>query len=61
MAFSWLRDYMQKGGLVLSVYKCPSCGGQVKIPDKGNSAKCEHCGANVLVTDVFEKVKQFIE
>jgi DNA-directed RNA polymerase subunit RPC12/RpoP len=60
MDFSWLREYMEKGGLVLNTIKCPTCGAPVKIPEGGGSVKCDHCNSSILVEDVFRKVKELI-
>jgi len=58
--FSFLRTYMEKGGLSLQVLKCPECGGPIKIPQSGNNTVCQHCGNNVYAQDIFEKVKALI-
>jgi hypothetical protein len=58
--FSTLREYMQKGGLVLQKTKCPECGGPIAIPTAGNQTICEHCGSTVLAQDIFEKLKDLI-
>jgi len=60
MDFSWLRDYMDKGGVFLKTYKCPGCGAAVDIPKEGKSAKCNFCGASFYAEDVFKKVKDLI-
>jgi rubrerythrin len=58
--FSWLRDYMQKGGLLLTTFKCPSCGGNITIPESGGVVKCPFCGSDVHAIDIFKKVKELI-
>lgn len=58
--FSWLKDYMQKGGLTLSTFKCPSCGGSITIPESGGVVKCQFCGSDVQATDIFKRVKELI-
>jgi ribosomal protein S27AE len=58
--FSYLRNYMEKGGLVLQKTKCPECGGPIALPATGNQTKCEHCGSMVYAQDIFEKVKSLI-
>jgi DNA-directed RNA polymerase subunit RPC12/RpoP len=60
MAFSFLRDYMTKGGLSLQVVKCPACWAPVSIPAQGSQVKCEHCNSTVFAQDIMEKVKQLI-
>lgn len=58
--FSWVKDYMQKGGLVLANVKCPNCGAPVKLPESGGSVLCQSCGSSVLAVDVFQKMKELI-
>jgi len=58
--FSSLKDYMEKGGLVLQKTKCPECGAPMSLPSTGNQTKCEHCGSTVYAQDIFEKVKSLI-
>ncbi|MGA3191254.1 MAG: hypothetical protein ABSD73_01925 [Candidatus Bathyarchaeia archaeon] len=58
--FSSLKDYMEKGGLVLQKTKCPECGAPMTLPKSGNQTNCEHCGSTVYAQDIFEKVKSLI-
>jgi len=58
--FSFLKSYMEKGGLVLQTFKCPECGASVKFPDAGSQTVCGHCGANIYANDVFKKIKDLI-
>ena len=58
--FSSLRDYMEKGGLVLQKTKCPECGAPVALPTTGNQTKCAHCGSMIYAQDIFEKVRSLI-
>jgi ribosomal protein S27AE len=58
--FSFLRTYMEKGGLVMQMLKCPYCGGSVALPKTGNQIKCSHCGKTIYAQDIFEKVKNLI-
>ena len=58
--FSALKDYMEKGGLVLQKTKCPECGAPMPLPTTGNQTKCDHCGSIVYAQDIFEKVKALI-
>jgi ribosomal protein S27AE len=58
--FSMLKEYMEKGGLVLQKTKCPECGAPIPLPTTGNQTKCEHCGSTVYAQDIFEKVKSLI-
>lgn len=58
--FSFLRSYMEKGGLKVQTLKCPNCGAPVKLPESGNQTECEHCGSTIYAQDIFEKVKALI-
>jgi len=58
--FSWLRDYMEKGGLFLQKTKCPNCGAPIALPTAGNQIKCDHCASTIYAQDIFEKVKSLI-
>ncbi len=58
--FSFLKEYMQKGGLVLQTVKCSNCGAAMKLPDNGSTVTCNHCQSINRVEDVFEKVKSLI-
>ena len=58
--FSMLKDYMEKGGLILQKTKCPECGAPIPIPTSGNQIVCQHCGSTILAQDIFEKIKGLI-
>jgi ribosomal protein S27AE len=58
--FSMLKEYMEKGGLVLQNTKCPECNAPIPIPTSGNQVVCQHCGSTVLAQDIFEKIKSLI-
>ncbi len=58
--FSTLKDYMDKGGLVLQKTKCPECNAPIPIPATGNQIVCQHCGSTILAQDIFEKIKGLI-
>src|SRR5512142_2283865 len=34
--------------------KCPSCGGDLQVPDDKDFVKCSYCGAEVKVRDVIK-------
>jgi RNase P subunit RPR2 len=59
--FSSLKDIMAKGGLVMTTYKCPNCGGMVNIPEAGKVLMCQYCGAPIKPVDIFEKIKSIIQ
>jgi DNA-directed RNA polymerase subunit RPC12/RpoP len=58
--FSMLKEYMEKGGLVLQKTKCPECNAPIPIPTTGNRVVCQHCGSTILAQDIFEKIKSII-
>ena len=58
--FSFLKTFMEKGGLVMQVLKCPECGATVDFPKSGNETNCSHCGKAIYAQDIFEKVKGLI-
>lgn len=58
--FSFLKEYMSKGGLNLQVIKCPHCGGSVEMPQSGDKFTCKYCNSTILAQDIFEKVKGLI-
>jgi len=58
--FSFLRKYMEDGGMVVQNLKCPECGASVRFPDAGSQSVCDHCGASIYANDVFKKIKDLI-
>jgi len=58
--FSFIKSYIEKGGLVMQTFKCPECGAPVKLPESGNQVICSHCGSTIYAQDIFEKVKALI-
>lgn len=58
--FSSLKNYMEKGGLVMQTFRCPNCSAPVEFPEKGKTAKCDHCGSKIYARDIFEKIKELI-
>jgi len=58
--FSFLKKYMEDGGLVMQTLKCPECGASVKFPEAGSQTICTHCGANIHANDIFKKIKDLI-
>ncbi len=55
--FSFLKEQLGKGGLVVQTIKCPTCGANVKLPQEGNTTKCEYCHSTIYAADLFEKLK----
>jgi ribosomal protein S27E len=58
--FSFVKDYMGKGGLVMQTVKCTECGANVTLPESGNQVNCEHCGSILYAQDIFDKIKALI-
>ncbi|MDG6907002.1 MAG: hypothetical protein JRN20_14610 [Nitrososphaerota archaeon] len=58
--FSSIKDYIEKGGLVVSP-KCPSCGASITLPTTGTSVVCQFCKSPVQAIDIFEKIKELVE
>lgn len=58
--FSSLKDYMEKGGLMMQTFRCPHCSAPVEFPEKGKTTKCDHCGSKIYARDIFEKIKELI-
>jgi hypothetical protein len=57
-----LLDKLRSGGLV-SVYKCPNCGGSIKI--SGNTStqklsKCEYCGTVLQTDDLVNFIRDIL-
>ncbi len=59
--FSFLKNYMENGGLLMQTVKCPECKASIKMPESGNRTKCQYCGSTIYAQDIFEKIKQLIE
>jgi len=60
MDFSSLKDVMVRGGLVMTTYNCPNCGGMINIPETGQVLVCKYCGIQIKPVDIFEKIKSLI-
>lgn len=58
--FSSLKDYMEKGGLVMQTFRCPHCNAPVEFPEGGKTTKCAHCSSRIYARDIFEKIKELI-
>ena len=59
--FSFLKTYMEKGGLIMQVLKCPHCSGTIEFPESGTKIKCSYCGKTIYAQDIFEKVRSLLE
>ncbi|MFZ7138232.1 MAG: hypothetical protein ACOWW1_07425 [archaeon] len=58
--FSFLKAFIEKGGLVLTTFRCPNCNAPIELPKGGAETKCNHCNSVVYAQDVFEKVKKML-
>jgi len=58
--FSFLKTFIEKGGIMLTILKCPHCSAPIKMPKNGTETKCDHCGSAIYAQDIFEKVKALI-
>jgi len=58
--FSFLKNEMEKGGVVLQQIKCPNCGAAIKLPTEGNAITCQYCQGTIYAQDIFEKMKGLI-
>jgi len=57
-----LLEKLKAGGLV-SVYKCPSCGGSIKISGATSAdklSKCEYCGTILRTDDLVDFMKSIL-
>ena len=59
--FSFLKSYMEKGGVLLTTLKCPDCGAKIQLPKKGTQTICRYCGSTIYAENVFDKIKELIE
>ena len=53
--FSTLREKMEKEGIDMKTFRCPSCGGDISIPPSGMSVKCQYCGSTIFVKELLEE------
>jgi hypothetical protein len=58
--FSSIRDTLSKGGIVMSSFKCPQCGGALDLPETGKQTTCKYCGASIKPIDIFDKIKSIV-
>ena len=35
---------------------CPSCGGELQVPDNRDSVKCMYCGTDIIVREAIQAV-----
>jgi primosomal protein N' len=51
----------EKGGIIMTTFKCPFCNANLPIPDRGTLLLCEYCNAPIKAIDIFEKIKALLE
>ncbi len=59
--FSSLKKTIEKGGVIMTPFKCPSCNAMLPLPDHGKLLICEYCNAPIKAIDLFEKIKSLLE
>jgi len=59
--FSWVKEYLNKGGIVLTTIKCPQCGASIDLPKEGSTTKCGYCRASIHAQDVLERFTGLIK
>jgi hypothetical protein len=55
--FSFLKDTLERGGIVLRSSKCPNCGSLIDLPEGGTSVRCEYCGGALQAIDVLDRLR----
>lgn len=55
--FSFLKKYMEKGGLLMQALRCPHCDGPIDFPKTGNVTTCPYCGTSIYAQNIFDKLK----
>jgi len=48
-------------GIVMKAVKCPNCGANVDLPEKGDVVKCPYCNTTIKAIDVYEMVKKLLK
>ena len=48
-------------GIVMKAIKCPNCGANVDLPEKGDVVKCPYCNTAIKAIDVYEMVKKLLK
>jgi len=58
--FTSLFSQLKNKGIVLQKIECPSCKGELALPEDGSSIICKFCNSTVHATDIFEKFKALL-
>lgn len=56
--FSLLKSILDKGGIVATTIKCPSCGGILDVPNEGKFVKCRYCGHTIFVEEAINMIRE---
>jgi hypothetical protein len=56
-----LKSLLSDKGLIVQVVRCPSCSGQLPLPEKGSYVKCAFCDSTVYATDVFDRLRAVLD
>lgn len=59
--FVKLAELISSSGIVLKAVKCPNCGANIDLPEKGDTVKCPYCGAVVRAIDVYKMIKDLMK
>lgn len=58
--FTSLFSQLKNKGIILQKIECPSCSGELALPEGGASIVCKFCDSTVHATDIFEKFKALL-
>lgn len=61
MDFSFLKDILERGGIIIQSTKCPNCGDAVKFPEGGTMVRCTYCGSDLQAYDVLQRLRSIIQ
>ncbi len=59
--FNSLLAALGEKGIALQHLTCPSCGGKLSLPQRGDLIECEYCGAAVRAVDMLEKFRGLLD
>ena len=61
MDFSFLKDILERGGIIIQSTKCPNCGSAVRFPEGGTMVRCTYCGSDLQAYDILERLRSIIQ
>ena len=59
--FVKLAELMTSTGVIVKAIKCPNCGANVELPEKGDTVKCPYCNATIKAIDVYGMIKRLLK